>query len=210
MLEVQESVSFLLEEPHVGITLEPAAYELSSDSESDNDGEASDEDDLIAEEEARQNDGGFAPNPASMDAKIMPPPRLPASQRRTAPKPAVVDRLSLKRVASASDSAHGRTAWASGPTTGGFKVPSLLRRATTNIAAGANERGVITPPMSRENSGVKMGGSKKSSLAYQARAEERKAIVEASAKRREEYTKRIAQMRRNSSALGKGLTGRFE
>lgn len=219
LLEVQESVSFLLDGPHAGATFGPTALELSSDSENDDTrpdqpvGNEDDDDDLIAEEEARQNDGGFAPNPAAMDAKAMPPPRLPASQRRTAPKPAVVDRLSLKRVSSASESAHGRTAWASGPTTGGFKVPSLLRRATTNTAFGTtSERGVTTPNLSRENSGsgVKMGGSKKSSLAYQARAEERKAIVEASAKRREENTRRIAQLRRNSSALNRGLTGRFE
>jgi mediator of replication checkpoint protein 1 len=55
-----------------------------------------------------------------------------------------------------------------------------------------------------------MGGTKKSSLAYQARAEERKAIVEASAKRRQENTAKIAAMRRTSSGLGRGLTGRFE
>ena len=216
MLEVQESVSFLLEEPHAGGTFGPTAVELSSDSEGEynsdrvsefeDDGEAD-----FAAEEARQNDGGFAPNPASMDAKIMPPPRLPAPQRRTAHKPAIVDRLSLKRGSSSSDSALGRTAWASGPATGGFKVPSLLRRATTSSnSSGANERGVTTPNITREGSGVKMGGSKKSSLAYQARAEERRAIVEVSAKRREENTRRIAMMRRNSSALSRGLTGRFE
>ena len=213
LLEVKESVSFLLEEPHVGAAVGPTVLELSSDSEDDDqatEGVDESDGDVDAEEEARQNDGGFAPNPADMEAKVMPPPRLPASQRRTAPKPAVVDRLSLKRGSSTSDSALGRTAWAAGPTTGGFKVPSLLRRATTNGPSGANDRGVTTPTFSRENSGVKMGGTKKSSLAYQSRAEERKAIVEASAKRREENTARIAQLRRNSSVLNRGLTGRFE
>jgi mediator of replication checkpoint protein 1 len=56
-----------------------------------------------------------------------------------------------------------------------------------------------------------MGGTKKSSLAYQARADERKTIVEASAKRRAENTARIAKLRRNaSSGFGQDMTGRFE
>lgn len=217
LLEVKESVSFLLEDSNPAEVFGPSVLEPNSDPENEDVEEQQieefdDDDDEVEAEIARQNDGGYAPNPASFDAKAMPPPRLPASQRRTAPKPAVVDRLSLKRASSSgSESAHGRTAWSAGPTTGGFKVPSLLRRATTNTTSFVNDRGVTTPNLSRENSGgVKMGGSKKSSLAYQARAEERKAIVEASAKRREENTARIAQMRRNSSALSKGLTGRFE
>ena len=214
LLEVKDSVSFLLEEPNAGAPSGPSVLELSSDTENEEqDKERSDEDDEddeLAAEEARANDGGFAPNPISMEAKAMPPPRLPASQRRTAAEPAVIDRLSMKRGSSGSNSALGRTAWAAGPATGGFKVPSLLRRATTSMATSGNDRGVTTPSMSREGSGVKMGGSKKSSLAYQARAEERRAIVEASAKRREENTKKIALLRRNSSALSRGLTGRFE
>ncbi|KAI5367239.1 Putative DNA replication checkpoint mediator, MRC1 domain-containing protein [Septoria linicola] len=229
LLEIQDSVSFLLEEPNMPLA-GPSAIDLSSDSEqeqaeggvgeefdkeADNDGEAS-----MREELARQNDGGFAP-----DTIAMPPPRLPASQRRTAaamPKPSsVVDRLSLKRASSASEhsasAATSRTAWGSGSQN--HRVPSLLRRATTN--SGANERGVSTSngasSLSRQDSGgstgsgVKMGGSKKSSLAYQARDAERKAIVEQSARRRAENTAKIAQLRRNaSSGFGKGLGGKFE
>ncbi|KAK4556698.1 hypothetical protein LTR86_006269 [Recurvomyces mirabilis] len=225
LLEVRESLSFLLDEPDTGlvgsnIELDPGSdiehqsdYGL-SDEENDDEYEAAEQ-----AEHARQNDGGFAPNQKDFDAITMPPPRLPASQRRTQAPPAktaVVDRLSLKRGSSAgSDRAFGRSAWAAPATTGGMRVPSLLRRATTNTASPtANDRGVTTghASLSRENSGssVKMGGSKKSSLAYQERAEERRAIVEASARRREENTASIAQMRRTSSALGKGLTGKFE
>lgn len=214
MLEVRESVSFLLDEPETGLAAPPT--DLSSDSESDaqdseHDGD-SDMDDLEELENTRNNDGGLASNPTNFDAQAMPPPRLPASQRRTAPKPTVVDRLSLKRGSStSSEGALGRTAWAA-PAGGAFKAPSLLRRATTNVSSATNDRGVSTPThLGREgSSGVRMGGSKKSSLAYQVRAEERKAIVEAGVKRREENTKRIALMRRSSSMLGKGLTGRFE
>jgi len=214
MLEVRESVSFLLEEPDAQLV--GPSVDLKSDSEDDpseNDNGLVEDgrDDHEAEEDARQNDGGYAPNPAIFDAKIMPPPRLPAYQRRTAPRTAVVDRLSLRRSASGSSTRDlGRTAWAA-PISGEGKVPSLLRRVTTNMTYAAGDRGVSMPNLGRENSGgVKKGGSKNSSLAYQARAEERRAIVEASARRREENTARIAQMRRNSSALGRGLTGRFE
>ena len=235
MLEVQESVSFLLDEPQAAALAGPTAMELSDSEHSDqeNSDEGADED-LIAAESARQNDGGFAPNPLSTEAKArkdsidMPPPptRLPANQRRTAAptaRAAVIDRLSLKRASSASDpsTAGNRAAWgASTTSTGGTsKPPSLLRRATTNT--GANERGVTTntaamKALSREGSSgggrVRQGGSKKSSLAYQARVEERKAIVEASARRREESTRRTAALRRQGSGAGgsRGWGGAFE
>ncbi|KAK5707512.1 hypothetical protein LTR97_000046 [Elasticomyces elasticus] len=225
MLEVRESLSFLLEEPDA--VLAGPTVELDSDSEN---GEQSpehadsDEDDADMAERERQNDGGFAPNAADFDARAMPPPRLPASQRRTAApvsKPTVVDRLSLKRGNSNANGPAGPTAWAAPNSSNGFRAPSLLRRATTAntmSGSGANDRGVTigtgSANLSRENSGsgVRMGGSKKSSLAYQARADERKAIVEASTRRRQESTKRIAELRRSSTSalLGKGLGGRFE
>ncbi|KAK4961997.1 hypothetical protein LTR10_002491 [Elasticomyces elasticus] len=225
MLEVRESLSFLLEEPDA--VLAGPTVELDSDSEN---GEQSpehadsDEEDADMAERERQNDGGFAPDSADFDARAMPPPRLPASQRRTAApasKPTVVDRLGLKRGNSNANGAVGPTAWAAPSSSNGFRAPSLLRRATTAntmSGSGANDRGVTigtgSASLSRENSGsgVRMGGSKKSSLAYQARADERKAIVEASTRRRQESTKRIAELRRSSTSalLGQGLGGRFE
>lgn len=226
MLEVQESVSFLLEEPNMLLN-GPSAVDHNSDSEHDDDVAEQEEvdeheddiDEELREEVARQNDGGFAP-----DRVTMPPPRFPASQRRTTTATvSVVDRLSLKRASSASEhtAAGSRTAWGSGSQGSGFRAPSLLRRATTNGGAsrGANERGVSTSNgVSRQDSGsnntasgVKMGGTKKSSLAYQARDAERKAIVEQSARRRADNTAKIAQLRRNaSSGFGKGLGGTFE
>lgn len=226
MLEVQESVSFLLEEPNMLLD-GPSAVDLNTDSEHDDDVAEQEEvdeheddiDEELREEVARQNDGGFAP-----DRVTMPPPRFPASQRRTTTTTvSVVDRLSLKRASSASEhtAAGSRTAWGSGSQGSGFRAPSLLRRATTNGGAsrGANERGVSTSNgVSRQDSGsnntasgVKMGGTKKSSLAYQARDAERKAIVEQSARRRADNTAKIAQLRRNaSSGFGKGLGGTFE
>lgn len=209
LAEVRESVSFLLDEPHAP-TVGPSVLEVDSESDKEDVEEeqqqANDDEDAVQEEVNRQNDGGYAP-----DRIAMPPPRLPASQRRTAAKPAVVDRLSLKRGSSATESAHSRTAWAA-PANGGFKVPSLLRRATTNTAFNTNERGISTSNgISKDVSGVKMGGSKKSSLAYQARTQERNKIVEASAKRRDENRARIAQLRRAaSSGFGKEIGGHFE
>ncbi|PPJ53955.1 hypothetical protein CBER1_05818 [Cercospora berteroae] len=221
LVEIQDSVSFLLEEPNVPLA-GPTAVDLSSDSEQemeDADNAAGSEEDEgaddLQEELARHNDGGYA-----TDRIAMPPPRLPASQRRTAAKPSVVNRISLKRASSTSENsaAGSRTAWGSGSQGGGCRAPSLLRRATTNGAAqGTNDRGVSTSiGLSRQDSGgsatgVKMGGSKKSSLAYQARDAERKAIVEQSARRRAENTAKIAQLRRNaSSGFVKGLGGKFE
>lgn len=213
LLEVKRSVSFLLDEPNAIATAtidEELEAELASDIELSDEDKSQEDDNVDDDKEvelemARQNDGGYAP-----DRAIMPPPRLPASQRRV---PAVIDRLSLKRSSSSnsSDASSGPTAWAA-PGGVGHGVPSLLRRATINTASSTNDRGVTTSNgISKEGSGVKMGGSKKSSLAYQARSEERKAIVEASIKKRAENTARIAQLRRSASApLGRGLAGKFE
>lgn len=235
MLEVQESVSFLLDEPQAAAPAAPTTLELSDSEHTEDDERGSelesedDDDEPTAVEESRQNHGGFAPNPQAMEAKArkdsidMPPPpsRLAANQRRTAApvgKASVIDRLSLKRASSTSESAtgQGRAAWGANASSSGFKTPSLLRRATTS--SDANDRGVTTnaaaaKSLSRENSsGVRQGGSKKSSLAYQARVEERKAIVEASARRREANTKRVAALRRQGSRTGadKGWGGAFE
>jgi mediator of replication checkpoint protein 1 len=142
----------------------------------------------------------------------MPPPaRLPAPQRRTAAKTAVVDRLSLKRGSSSSTSADSRSAWSTGGSSAGSKAPSLLRRATTSLAtSGTNDRGVTTGSAGNDRgvtigAGARVGGNKKSSLAYQARAEERREIVEAGARRRAENTARIAELRRANSSSMKGI-----
>lgn len=218
MLEVRESLSFLLEEP-AQATFGPSVLDQEQDSDADFSddadleadlngeecpGHASDDEEIEAED-ARQNDGGYAPNPKKVEDKaMMPPPRLPASQRRTAAKPSVIDRLSLKRGSSSSDSASSRSAWSTGSQSGSSRAPSLLRRATTNGSTGANERGVSVGKTGSAGGATKMGNSKKANLAYQARADERKAIVEASARRKAENTRKIAEMRRVS---GGGMGG---
>jgi len=229
IVQVRESLSFLLDEPDQ-IAIGPSALE-DDDSDLEIEGEPieldslpheSDDDDIAAEA-ARQNDGGFAPNPKSVEDKaLMPPPaRLPVPLRRSAAKTAVVDRLSLKRASSSSTSADSRSAWSTSSQSSS-KTPSLLRRATSSLSAsGANDRGVTTgnggAGAGGNDRGVTIGGgarvgggNKKSSLAYQARAEERRAIVEAGARRRKENVERIAEMRRaNSGGVmgGRGFGG---
>jgi mediator of replication checkpoint protein 1 len=221
MVQVRESLSFLLDEPDQ-IAVGPSV--LDDDSDLEIEGEPAEldslphgsDDDDIAAEAARQNDGGFAPNPKSVeDMALMPPPaRLPGPQRRSAAKTAVVDRLSLKRASSSSTSADSRSAWSTGGSSQISKTPSLLRRATSSLSAsGANDRGVTTGSNAGGNDrGVTIGGgarvgggNKKSSLAYQARAEERRAIVEKSARRRAENTAKIAELRRANSSSMKGI-----
>jgi mediator of replication checkpoint protein 1 len=220
--QVRESLSFLLDEPDQ-VLVGPSVLEEDSDLEIEDEptesGADLDEDDFddVAAEEARQNDGGFAPNPKSMEDKALmpPPPRRPGPLRRTAAKPAVVDRLSLKRGISSSASADSRSAWSSGGSTASSKAQSLLRRATTSLSSsGANDRGVTTGGGGNDRGvtiggGARVGGNKKSSLAYQARAEERRTIVEASARRRAENTAKIAELRRaNSSSMARiGFAG---
>ena len=220
IVQVRESLSFLLDEPDQ-IAAGPSALDDDSDLEIEGEPPELDsllhesDDDDIAAEASRQNDGGFAPNPKSIqDMALMPPPpaRLPGPQRRSAAKTTVVDRLSLKRASSSSTSADSRSAWSTN-SQGSSKTPSLLRRATTGLASGANDRGVTTGNSAGGNDrGVTIGGgarvgggNKKSSLAYQARAEERRAIVEKSARRRAENTAKIAELRRANSTSMKGV-----
>jgi mediator of replication checkpoint protein 1 len=221
IVQVRESLSFLLDEPDQ-IAVGPSVLDDDSDLEIEGEPVEDDslhqesDDDDIAAEVARQNDGGYAPDPRSVeDMALMPPPaRLPGPQRRSAAKTAVVDRLSLKRASSSSTSADSRSAWSTGGSSQTAKTPSLLRRATSSLSAsGANDRGVTTGSNAGGNDrGVTIGGgarvgggNKKSSLAYQARAEERRAIVEKSARRRAENTAKIAELRRANSSSMKGI-----
>ncbi|KAK6440922.1 hypothetical protein LTR95_002855 [Oleoguttula sp. CCFEE 5521] len=232
LLQVRESLSFLLDEPGQANNTFIDATDAGSDSEDEyadgplaTDGRVhlvSDDEDEAEEDEAaelaRQNSGGFAPNPKAMeDAALMPPPRLPASQRRTPAKPVVgtvLDRLSLKRGNSSSSSSTGsRSAWGNATAVG--KPASLLRRATTNMtASGANERGVTIGHGVRASGdrGVTVGagtrsGSGKSSFAAQARAEERRAVLEAGAVRKAEATAKVAALRRAASASMAKMSG---
>ncbi|KAI5244681.1 hypothetical protein E4T43_03661 [Aureobasidium subglaciale] len=133
-------------------------------------------------------------------------PRAPASARRVPAKTDIIDRLTLKKQASTIASDDGTLAFSTGSQGSrgngsfSFKPASLLRKATTNTSF--SER--APPALNREgSSSVRNGGSKKSSINYQAREAERQEIVQKAAKRREENVRKIAGLRRKAGgALG--------
>jgi mediator of replication checkpoint protein 1 len=87
---------------------------------------------------------------------------------------------------------------ATGPT---FKVPSLLRRAT-NLSTNSNSS-TGTSNSSRSNeSGVRMGGSRKSNIHYQAREAERKLVVDAADQKRKAQVKNKVMSSKGRSILG--------
>ncbi len=139
--------------------------------------------------------------------------------RRTATNP-IIDRLSLKRAESASTSTSSRLAFHD-PTTssaiGGFKVPSLLRRATTSqlSAHDADANGISTAAVTERAAGggekgdfVRRGGTKRSSVNFVGRERERSGVVEGVERRRREERERAARERR--SGLGALGVGSFE
>jgi mediator of replication checkpoint protein 1 len=141
--EIRESVSFLIEEPDSQCAT--PQYGSSDDEEGDPevyvnldrhlqavDGNEEDDEDLddFIVDDSQDSDVFKKPR--------LPPPRAPFAERRT--KANVVDRRSLLRQASSSSSSSSSatskmaffTSKASSSDSLVFKVPSLLRRATTN------------------------------------------------------------------------------
>lgn len=144
-------------------------------------------------------------------------PRAPASARRVPAKDSIIDRLTLKKQASSSiaEAADSNLAFTSLSQQSrgsiSFKPASLLRKATVNNSSFTENR---PPALNREgSSGIRNGGSKKSSINYQAREAERQEIVQKAAKRREENVRKIAGLRRKAGgalgALGR-VGGGFE
>ncbi|KAK5001299.1 hypothetical protein LTR60_007425, partial [Cryomyces antarcticus] len=177
--EIRESVSFLIEQPGVVPESQLSGYE------SDGDDEVVDEN-----EGQRRDEDGTATH------------REPFQSRR----PIVIDRLSLKRLATTSTIlGTGVLAFHAPSTTNapGFKIPSLLRRATINLTnvTTTSERSTT----SKEEVAVRRGGSKKSSINYAAREAERRAVIDAAEMKKAEDTKRVARLRRSAlGALGRG------
>jgi len=115
----------------------------------------------------------------------------------------VVNRLSIVRTHE-ENTGSGPLAFHSTVSTSlsGFKVPSLLRRATTNLSNTSTTSSGSTTPVPGAENGVRRGGSKKSNIHYQAREAERKKIVEASERRRKEEVKRSVIGKGRQSVLG--------
>ena len=141
-------------------------------------------------------------------------------RRRPNPNP-IIDRLSLKRAESATAASTSRLAFhdpsTSNPSIGGFKVPSLLRRATTANLAAADSNGISTlaTAMTERAAGggekgdfVRMGGTKKSSVNYFTRELEKGKVIEGVERRRKEERERLAKGR--TMRLGGLGIGAFE
>ena len=155
-------------------------------------------------------------SPPSSDNENQPTREPFASRRRTNP---VIDRLVLKRAESTTASSS-RLAFhdpASAAAPGGFRVPSLLRRATTSqLTSGADKYGISTGTAVTERAAgggekadfIKRGGTRKSSIGYFAREKETQmGLLEKDQKRREGLRKLMSQ---GGLGLGRLAAGTFD
>lgn len=147
--------------------------------------------------------------------------------RRTRHAGPVVDRISLKRQGSSNASSNGSNGGGSGsgrlafaaPSSsggsGGFRVPALLRKATTNSLMGSTGPAAATATGGSAGGGfgegakIKKNAGKRSGISYLARENDRRAAVEEAEKRREQRKFRAVEGR--SKVVG-GLfgAGKFE
>lgn len=133
----------------------------------------------------------------------------------TAARQPIIDRLSLSRTSTASEGGAdaGNMAFHAPSRTGnapGFRVPSLIRQATSNLSTTSESRkssGASTPTES-----VRRGGTGKSNIHAQAREAERRHLLEKKDSRRKEALKKKASAGRKAgmrSILG-DIGGGFE
>ncbi|KAI9172483.1 Mediator of replication checkpoint protein [Paramyrothecium foliicola] len=129
---------------------------------------------------------------------------------------AVVDRISLKRQSSSALSANNsRVAFAVAASSTSFKVPALLRRATTNslISGSAGSTTSTAAPSSGagfgEDAKIKKTAGKRSGVNAFARENERRAKIQESERRREE--RKVKDAKRRIGMVGGLLAqGSFE
>ncbi|KAL8884697.1 MAG: hypothetical protein Q9215_007318, partial [Flavoplaca cf. flavocitrina] len=162
LAEIRASVSFLIEEPDAMYIAPPSSSPVASDNEND-------ENDQNNEDTAMNPPANKSPTNKNGDSPF-------ASRRRPNP---VIDRLSLKRDSSSTTSASttnpSHLAFHNPSTTSStiFKIPSLLRRATTSsfsINNGQDCHGISTLAETERSAGgmekgefVRRGGTKRSS-----------------------------------------------
>ncbi|KAL8774594.1 MAG: hypothetical protein Q9209_000967 [Squamulea sp. 1 TL-2023] len=165
LAEIRASVSFLIEEPDAVSIIPPSSSPIASDNEYDENNE-------------NNEYASMDPRPVKLtnDEKTNPF----ASRRRPNP---VIDRLSLKRESSSSVSASASSSHlafhnASTSANPTFKVPSLLRRATTSSFNNNSQdaHGISTLAETERSAGgaekgdfVRRGGTKRSSVNFAAR-----------------------------------------
>lgn len=127
---------------------------------------------------------------------------------------AVVDRITLKRNSSTA-STNSRLAFAAQAQSSSFKVPALLRRATTNSlvsgSSSSSSTGVSTPTTTGSGGGfgddakIKKAAGKRSGINAFARENERRAKLAESERRRQE--KKVKGAERRIGVVG-GLLGK--
>ncbi|KAH9439091.1 hypothetical protein MCOR02_002664 [Pyricularia oryzae] len=205
--EVRESLSDLLEEHNSMSSVVPATEE---DSESD-------------DADAEEDEAPRRPRSSGVNSN-----KENRNPRRMAAEVSVVDRISLKRSGSSVSSADNgsrsaRIAFVAGSSSGSFKVPALLRRATTNSSMAASGNGVSSSTgtaisastasaaatIGGDEAKVKKNASKRSGINYFARENERLAALAEKERRREQRKFKGAEDR--SKVVG-GLfgAGKFE
>ena len=123
----------------------------------------------------------------------------------------VTNRLSMSRTSTMSESttaAHSMAFQApSAVSAPGFRVPSLIRRATSNLSAASERSG---SSMSKGSEGVRRGGSGKSNVHAQAREAERRAVLEKAERGRKEALKKKVGKGRGTRSVLSRLGGGFE
>lgn len=135
-------------------------------------------------------------------------PRRDKENRRPS---AVVDRISLKRGASNQSTSSSRQAFAANPSASSFKVPALLRRATTNssLTSSTSSTGVSVGGGFGgfgDKAKIKKAASRKTGINAFARESERRQKIQESERRREERKAKGAERRMGvvGGLLGKG------
>jgi mediator of replication checkpoint protein 1 len=121
-------------------------------------------------------------------------------------KPTIIDRLTLSRTSTSSTTtdstttADGNMAFHSLSSTThvpGFRVPSLIRRATSNFST-VSERSAGSGPTTPAEGGVRRGGTGRSNIHAQAREAERRAVME-----KTEGKRKVALQKKAGKARGK-------
>ena len=186
--ETRESISFLLED---------AIVPDSQVSDQSDDAEDEDEDGPTRRVRQRRNDGNGSAVLTSVRASVI--NRLTVSRQNS---------LSTEDDAQAPTGPMAFHASTSLSGSGVFKIPSLLRRATTNLSNASNSSSGTTTPTGGNENAVRMGGSKRSNIHFQAREAERmKKVREAEGRRREGIRKSVVGKGR-VSVLGNSLGGK--
>jgi mediator of replication checkpoint protein 1 len=125
------------------------------------------------------------------------------------PRKVVVDRLTLSRQSTldSQETSDSGLAWNGPSAVKTFRVPSLIRQATSNLSTTSTEG--RTEKASQES--VRRGGTGRSNIHAQAREAERRALLEKKESRRKEVLKKKVDGRRKGmrSVLG-DLGGGFE